>query len=74
MTTYTKADVIRLVRDELRMTNKALKLKTEFDGLTDSDWQYIGVIASALQEPSQLNAKVREVEKKIEMPTFTQRT
>jgi hypothetical protein len=69
MTTYSKADVIRLVRDELRMTNKALKLKTEFDGLTDSDWQYIGVIASALQEPEErkfpvLNAKVR-VDKQV---------
>jgi hypothetical protein len=58
MKTYSKAEVIRLVRDELRMTNKALKLKTEFDGLTDSDWQYIGVIASALQEPASTGARI----------------
>jgi hypothetical protein len=61
MKTYSKADVIRLVRDELLMTNKALKLKTEFDGLTDSDWQYIGVIASALQEPDSTGARIGKV-------------
>jgi hypothetical protein len=75
-TTYTKDEVIQKVITELRATNKALKIGGAM-GLTDMDFQFIGVISCALKQPERklpvLNAKVGKSIPK-ELPTFERRT
>ena len=49
MKVFTEQEVLRLVTDELRQVNRALKIGGDI-ALTETDFQYIGTIMCALKD------------------------